>query len=71
MSNLSKDNLAMSSPLPDTFLNIPVPPQLEAAIEYRGEARFFATFWQPAGDEAMVTGRRMIYDHSKRALHAG
>ena len=22
-------------------------------------------------DEAMVTGRRMIYDHSKRALHAG
>ena len=22
-------------------------------------------------DEALVTGRRMIYDHSKRALHAG
>jgi len=23
------------------------------------------------GDEAMVTGRRMIYDHAKRAIHAG
>jgi len=52
----------MSSLLPGTFLNIPVPPQLEAAVEYHGEARFFAIFWQPAGDEAMVSDGRVTHD---------
>ncbi|HEY4720953.1 MAG TPA: hypothetical protein VII92_03850 [Anaerolineae bacterium] len=62
MSNLSKDKLAMNSPLPGEFLNIPVPPQLEAAVEYHGEARFFAIFWQAAGDEAMVSDGRVTHD---------
>ena len=43
-------------------LAAPVPPQLEAAVEYRGEARFFGIFWQPAGDEAMVTDGRTTHD---------
>lgn len=40
-----------------TLLTIPVPPEplLEQAIGYNGKARFFATWWQPAGDEAMVS----------------
>jgi len=52
----------MSSLLPGTFLNIPVPPQIEAALEYQGEARFFAIFWQAAGDEAMVSDGRVTHD---------
>jgi hypothetical protein len=46
--------------LPDeTFftLSIPVPPDplLEQALGYTGRARFFATWWEPCGDEAMVS----------------
>ena len=39
-----------------TPLSIPVPPEprLEQAVGYNGKARFFATWWQPEGDEAMV-----------------
>ncbi len=48
--------------LPGLSLNAPIPPQLEAAVEYRGDARYFAIFWQPAGDEAMVTDGRTTHD---------
>ena len=38
-------------------LAIPVPPDplLEKALGYTRQARFFATWWQPEGDEAMVS----------------
>jgi hypothetical protein len=38
-------------------LSIPVPPVplLEEALGYTRKARFFATWWQPEGDEAMVS----------------
>lgn len=38
-------------------LSIPVPPEplLERALGYTGEARFMATWWQPEGDDAMVS----------------
>jgi len=38
-------------------LAIPVPPDplLEQAVGYTRKARFFATWWQPEGDEAMVS----------------
>jgi len=43
----------------DTFttLSIPVPPDplLEQALGYNGQARFFAAWWEPCGDEAMVS----------------
>jgi hypothetical protein len=45
--------------IPDTFtaLTIPVPPSpiLENALGYRQHARWFATWWEPGGDEAMVS----------------
>jgi hypothetical protein len=41
---------------------IPIPPQLEAAVEYRGDARYFALYWTPAGDEVMVTDGRVSHD---------
>lgn len=38
-------------------LAIPVPPDplLEQAVGYTRNARYFATWWQPEGDEAMVS----------------
>lgn len=38
-------------------LNIAVPPApiLENALGYQGEARWMATYWEPGGDEAMVS----------------
>ncbi len=46
----------------DTFatLSIPVPPDplLEQALGYNGQARFFAAWWEPCGDEAMVSDGR-------------
>jgi hypothetical protein len=43
----------------ETFLTltIPVPPDplLEQALGYTGQARFMATWWEPCGDEAMVS----------------
>ncbi|NMC84435.1 MAG: hypothetical protein GYA58_04030 [Anaerolineaceae bacterium] len=38
-------------------LSVPVPPVplLEEALGYTRKARFFATWWQPEGDEAMVS----------------
>ena len=36
-----------------TPLKAPVPPQLEAALGYQGDARFVAFYWSPAGDEVM------------------
>ncbi len=50
------------SPLPGLRLAAPIPPQLEAAVEYRGDARYFAIYWTPAGDEAMVTDGRTTHD---------
>jgi len=40
-----------------TILSIPVPPEplLEQALGYTGQARFFAAWWEPCGDEAMVS----------------
>jgi hypothetical protein len=35
-----------------TPLNAPVPPMLEKAIDYHGEARFVSFHWTPYGDEA-------------------
>ena len=38
-------------------VSIPVPPEplLEQALGYTRQARYFATWWQPEGDEAMVS----------------
>jgi hypothetical protein len=33
-------------------VSVPVPPMLEAALGYRGDARFVAFSWTPYGDEA-------------------
>jgi hypothetical protein len=52
----------LSSTLPGLRLNVPVPPQLEAAVGYHGEARFFSLYWTPAGDETMVTDGRTTHD---------
>lgn len=52
----------LSSALPGLHLNVPVPPQLETAVGYHGEARFFGIYWTPAGDEAMVTDGRTTHD---------
>ena len=49
-------------PLPGFSLHVPVPPQLEAAVEYHGDARYLAIYWTPAGDEAMVTDGRTTHD---------
>lgn len=34
-----------------TSLQVPVPPQLEQALGYDGDARYVAFYWEPAGDE--------------------
>src|SRR6266699_6130627 len=34
-------------------VSVPVPPMLEAALGYRGTARYVAFYWIPAGDELM------------------
>lgn len=41
-------------------LTIPVPPEpvLENALGYTGQAQFFTTWWEPCGDEAMVSDGR-------------
>ena len=62
MPDLPKDNTTMASTLPGTLLAAPIPPQLEAAVEYYGDARYFALFWTPAGDEAMVTDGCTTHD---------
>ncbi len=43
-----------------TTLSIPVPPDplLEQALGYTGQARFIATWWEPCGDEAIVSDGR-------------
>jgi len=43
-----------------TLLKVPVPPMLEKAIGYHGEARFVSFHWTPGGDEA-------DYDDGQRA----
>ncbi len=43
-----------------TPLKAPVPPMLEKAIGYSGDARFVSFHWTPAGDEA-------DYDDGQRA----
>src|ERR671934_852802 len=43
-----------------TRLVAPVPPMLERAIGYPGEARFVSFYWTPGGDEA-------DYDDGQRA----
>jgi len=43
-----------------TPLMVPVPPMLEHAIGYEGEARFVSFYWTPGGDEA-------DYDDGQRA----
>ena len=48
--------------LPGLRLNVPVPPQLEAAVGYGGDARYFSIFWQPAGDKAIVSDGRTTRD---------
>jgi hypothetical protein len=35
------------------ILPIPVPPSLEGALGYGGEARYLALWWEAADDEAM------------------
>ena len=40
-------------------LDVPVPPQLEQATGYHGDAlRYFALYWQPCGDESMYDDGR-------------
>jgi hypothetical protein len=43
-----------------THLAVPVPPMLERAIGYTGEARFVSFYWIPGGDET-------YYDDGQRA----
>jgi|GEM_PF-653117 len=43
-----------------TLLAVPVPPMLEKAIGYDGDARFVSFYWMPGGDEA-------YYDDGQRA----
>jgi len=63
-----------------TPLPIPVPPQLEEALGYEGDARWVAFYWSPAGDEAMYddgrcsgdgdwTGYLAYVDHPAVAVH--
>lgn len=44
------------------ILQIPVPPMLEDALGYDGEARWVAFYWSPAGDEAMFDDGRASGD---------
>lgn len=39
-------------------LPIPVPPQLEEAVGYPGDARYFALYWTPSGDEVVFDDGR-------------
>ncbi len=39
-----------------------VPPMIEKALGYDGEARYFATWWEPAGDEARIGDGRTECD---------
>jgi hypothetical protein len=40
-------------------MNIPVPPQLEQAVGYPGDApQWWAVYWEPCGDEAMYDDGR-------------
>ena len=63
-----------------TPLPIPVPPQLEEALGYEGDARWVAFYWTPAGDEAMYDdgqcsgdgdwmGYLAYVDHPAVAIH--
>ncbi len=52
----------MSNTLPGRALDIPVPPQLEAAVEYHGTARYFGLYWTLSGDEVVVTDGRSAHD---------
>lgn len=55
--DLIDDDTVTINAIPSTSalipLQAPVPPQLEEAIRYQGQARHVAFYWQPAGDEAM------------------
>lgn len=39
-------------------LPVPVPPMLEEVVDYDGQARRVAIYWEPAGDEAMYDDGR-------------
>ena len=52
----------MSNTLPGRALDIPVPPQLESAVEYHGTARYFGLYWTLSGDEVVVTDGRSAHD---------
>jgi hypothetical protein len=52
----------MNNILPGVELSIIVPPQLEAAVDYQGDARYFGLYWTPSGDEAIVTDGRSTHD---------
>ncbi len=43
-------------------LDVPVPPILEEAIGYTGDAQWVAFYWTPAGDEAMYDDGRISGD---------
>lgn len=43
-------------------LEAPVPPQLETALGYDGDARFVAFYWSPAGDEVMYDDGQVSSD---------
>src|SRR5207244_734575 len=42
-----------------TLVPLPVPPNLAEAFGYRGEARFVAFRWEPAGDELVYDDGRL------------
>jgi hypothetical protein len=52
----------MNNILPGVELSITVPPQLEAAVDFHGDARYFGLYWTPSGDEAIVTDGRSTHD---------
>jgi len=51
-----------------TYLKVPVPPNLEEALGYDGQARYVAFYWEPVGDEAMFDDGRINAEADWRAL---
>lgn len=47
----------MDYSVPDLTFTLPVPPQLEDAVDYRGNARYFVLYWEIGGDVILTDGR--------------
>ncbi|HWP45247.1 MAG TPA: hypothetical protein VNO14_18540 [Blastocatellia bacterium] len=52
------------------YLKVHVPEELEAAVGYKGQARYLAMYWTPAGDEAMIDDGEVAFDGNWHAYLA-